>query len=58
VNRFYEGHGRVDDTSVFWRTDPATLRDVVIDRKVLESALANFAPLDRVRFLTLLNREN
>ncbi|WP_247048852.1 hypothetical protein [Arthrobacter rhizosphaerae] len=46
------------NTSEFWRTDPATLRDVVLDRKALESALANgCTPLERIRFLALLNRE-
>ncbi|WP_309107530.1 hypothetical protein [Arthrobacter sp.] len=46
------------NTSEFWRTDPATLHDVVLNRKALESALSNgCTPLERVRFLALLNRE-
>lgn len=45
-------------TSEFWRTDPATLRDVILDRKAVERDLANGCPpLERVRFLALLNRE-
>ena len=48
----------MNDTSGFWRTDPATLRDVVIDPEGLEAAFANGCPpLERVRFLALLNRE-
>ncbi|MDQ0078700.1 hypothetical protein [Arthrobacter oryzae] len=40
------------------RTDPATLRDVVLDRNAVERALSNGCPpLDHVRFLALLNRE-
>lgn len=47
----------MNDLSVLWRTDPATLRDVVLDRKGLEKALAKGCPpLERVRFLTLLSR--
>lgn len=49
----------MNDSSGFWRTDPATLRDVAVDRTALENALANGCPpLDRVRFLALLNRES
>jgi tetratricopeptide (TPR) repeat protein len=49
----------VNDASVFWRTDPATLRDVAADPKALENALASGCPpIDRIRFLTLLNRED
>ncbi len=48
----------MNNTSALWRTDPATLRDKAIDRKAIESALAKgCSPTDRVRFLTLLNRE-
>lgn len=57
-NKFYGGYVTVTNTSESWRTDPATLRDVVLDRKALESALSNgCTPLERVRFLALLNRE-
>jgi tetratricopeptide (TPR) repeat protein len=49
----------VNETSAFWRTDPATLRDVAVDPEALEDALASGCnPIDRVRFLTLLNRED
>ncbi|WP_144662924.1 hypothetical protein [Paenarthrobacter nicotinovorans] len=49
----------MNDTSGFWRTDPATLRDVVLDAEAIEAALANGCPpLERVRFLALLNRES
>jgi hypothetical protein len=48
----------MNDSSAFWRTDPATFRDVVLDRYALENAIASGCPpIDRVRFLTLLNRE-
>ena len=49
----------MSDTSDLWRTDSATLRDVVLDRKAMEDALAKgCSRLDRVRFLMLLNRED
>lgn len=49
----------MNDASAFWRTDPATLRDVVLDAKALETALASSCPpLERVRFMALLNHEN
>ena len=49
----------MNEASGFWLTDPATFRDVVLDRKGLENALANgVSPLERVRYLALLNRES
>lgn len=49
----------MNDSSGFWRIDPATLRDVAVDRRAIENALANGCPpLERVRFLALLNRES
>lgn len=40
----------------FWRTDPATLRDVVLDQEAAENKLKDCAPLERVWLLTLLDR--
>lgn len=40
-----------------WRTDPRTLRDVVLDREAVEIRLAGCPPLERVWFLTLLDRD-
>lgn len=58
-HKFCGGRVTVNDTSGFWRTDPATFRDVALDTKGLENALAKGCPpLERVRFLALLNREN
>ena len=49
----------MNDTSGFWRTDPATLRDVASDPEALEAVLARGCPpVERVRFLALLNRES
>jgi hypothetical protein len=48
----------VEDTASLWRTDPATFRDVVINRKALEAALAGECPpVERVRYLALLGRD-
>ena len=53
------GQLRVNDTSGPWRIDPASLRDIVLDREALERALAaGCPPTDRVRFLSLLGRES
>lgn len=47
------------DVSKAWRIDPVTLRDVALDLGVLEDALSQeVAPIERVRCLALLNREN
>ncbi len=52
------GHNTVEDTARLWRTDPATFRDVVIDREALEAALTSGCPpVERVRYLALLGRE-
>lgn len=40
-----------------WRTDPATLRDVVLDRNAMEDRLGDCPPLERVWFLSLLGRD-
>jgi tetratricopeptide (TPR) repeat protein len=49
----------VNDSSGFWSTDPATFRDVALDRKGLENALAKgVPPLERIRYLALLDRES
>ncbi|MDQ0823623.1 hypothetical protein QFZ79_001368 [Arthrobacter sp. V4I6] len=39
-----------------WRTDPATLRDVVLDRAVMEDRLTQCPALERVWILCLLDR--
>lgn len=49
----------MNDTSGFWRTDPATFRDVVLDPRALQRALADDCPpTERVQFLALLDRES
>lgn len=40
-----------------WRTDPATLRDVLLDRAAVESRLEGCPPLERVWILSLLGRD-
>ena len=40
-----------------WRTDPATLRDVVLDRNAVEERLGGCPPLERVWLLSLLGRD-
>ncbi|MFJ6535619.1 hypothetical protein ACIQH5_05270 [Paenarthrobacter sp. NPDC091711] len=48
----------MEDTASLWRTDPATFRDVVINRQALEAALAgDCPPVERVRYLALLGRD-
>lgn len=39
-----------------WRTDPATLRDVVLDREAMEARLTRCPALERVWILCLLDR--
>jgi hypothetical protein len=39
-----------------WRTDPATLREVVLDRKAMEARLKDCPALERVWILSLLDR--
>lgn len=39
-----------------WRTDPATLRDVVLDREAMEDRLTQCPALERVWILCLLDR--
>jgi tetratricopeptide (TPR) repeat protein len=45
-------------TTEFWRTDPATLRDVVLDRTAVEDRLADCPNLERVWLLSLLGRDD
>jgi tetratricopeptide (TPR) repeat protein len=40
-----------------WRTDPATLRDVLLDRAAVESRLEGCPALERVWMLSLLGRD-
>jgi len=48
----------VEDTASLWRTDPATFRDVVINRDALKAALAGECPpVERIRYLALLGRD-
>lgn len=48
----------MEDTASLWRTDPATFRDVVINRQGLEAGLAgDCPPVERVRYLALLGRD-
>lgn len=39
-----------------WRSDPATLRDVVLDREALEARLGQCPALERIWILCLLDR--
>jgi hypothetical protein len=49
----------VNNTSAFWRIDPHTLQDVALNPEALKNALDDDCPpFDRVRFLSLLNRES
>jgi tetratricopeptide (TPR) repeat protein len=47
----------VSSGAEIWRTDPATLRDVVLDRNAVEERLGDCPPLERVWLLSLLGRE-
>ncbi|MDQ0864485.1 hypothetical protein QF036_002066 [Arthrobacter globiformis] len=40
-----------------WHTDPATLRDIVLERTAVEDRLAGCPPLERVWLLSLLGRD-
>jgi tetratricopeptide (TPR) repeat protein len=44
------------DNSRLWQTDPASMRDVVLDREALESKLQDCTALERVWILALLDR--
>ncbi len=48
--------GSTQVQSDIWRTDPATLRDVVLDHDAMESRLKECPPLERVWILCLLDR--
>lgn len=39
-----------------WRTDPGTLRDVILDRIAVDARLGECPPLERVWILSLLDR--
>ncbi|WP_223943580.1 hypothetical protein [Arthrobacter sp. StoSoilB20] len=48
----------MEDTASLWRTDPTTFRDVVVNRRAIEAALAGECPpVERVRYLALLGRD-
>lgn len=44
------------EADVIWRTDPATLRDVILDRNTVEARLQDSPVLERVWILSLLDR--
>ena len=48
--------GDVKAATEIWRTDPATLRDVALDREAVEARLAVSTGLERVWILCLLER--
>jgi hypothetical protein len=48
----------VADSSPIWRTDPVTMRDVVLDREAVENKLEECTPLERVWILALLDRND
>lgn len=48
--------GLETDPSNIWKTDPATLQDVVLDRDAIEAKLKRCPPLERVWILGLLDR--
>lgn len=48
--------GLETEPSGTWQTDPATLRDVVLDRDAMEARLEDCPPLERVWILSLLDR--
>lgn len=49
--------GSVDSKARIWRTDPATLRNVLLDPGAVEDRLQECPPLERVWILTLLGRD-
>lgn len=52
-----EGLTAVGDEAAIWRVDPATLRDVVVDRAMLEKRLDGCTELERIWILSVLGRE-
>lgn len=48
--------GLETEPSGTWQTDPATLRDVVLDRHAMEARLEICPPLERAWILSLLDR--
>lgn len=45
-----------DQQGDIWRTDPVTLRDVVLDREVMEARLGQSPTMERVWILCMLGR--
>jgi len=48
----------VAGSAPFWGTDPATMRDVILDPEAAKDKLEDCAPLERVWLLTLLDRND
>jgi hypothetical protein len=48
----------VADSLPIWRIDPATMRDVVLNREAVENKLQECTPLERVWILALLERND
>ena len=46
----------MEDVESIWRTDPATLLDVVLDRAARKARLADCTAMERVWVLSLLGR--
>jgi hypothetical protein len=53
---FGKGGRSVDPDGEIWRTDPSTLRDVVVDRAAMKARLGEYPSLERVWALSLLDR--
>lgn len=54
----FVGGGRaVTPLAGIWRTDPVTLRDVVVDRRAMSARLGEYPSLERVWALSLLGRD-
>jgi hypothetical protein len=53
-----ESVASLGNESEVWRLDPATLRDVVVDRSMAESRLDDCPELERVWILSVLGRDH
>ncbi len=53
---FGNGGRSVGPVGEIWRTDPSTLRDVVVDRAAMKARLGEYPSLERVWALSLLDR--
>jgi tetratricopeptide (TPR) repeat protein len=53
---FGKGGRSVGRDGEIWRTDPSTLRDVVLDRAAMSARLGEYPSLERVWALSLLDR--